>query len=79
MPSIEGDMHRREFLAVLAATTVTPQLAAQAQPTGRTYRIGMVEPVSAQLNATNLAALRRGLEELGYAEGRLAVSDFAVD
>jgi hypothetical protein len=79
MPSIEGDMRRREFLAVLAATTVTPQLAAQAQPTGRTCRIGMVEPVSAQLNATNLAALRRGLEELGYAEGRLAVSDFAVD
>jgi hypothetical protein len=43
-------MHRREFLVALAATTATPQLAAQAQPAGRTYRIGMVEPVSAQLN-----------------------------
>jgi putative ABC transport system substrate-binding protein len=68
-------MHRREFLAVLAAT-ITPQLAAQAQPTGRTYRIGMVEPVSAQLNATNLAALRRGLEELGYVEGRNVFFDY---
>ena len=69
-------MRRREFLAVLAATTVTPQLGAQAQPTGRTYRIGFVEPVSAQLNATNLAALRRGLEELGYVEGRNLVFDY---
>jgi putative tryptophan/tyrosine transport system substrate-binding protein len=69
-------MHRREFLAALAATTVTPQRAAQAQPAGRTYRIGMVEPTSAQLNATNLAALRRGLEELGYVEGRHFLFDY---
>jgi putative ABC transport system substrate-binding protein len=69
-------MHRREFLAALAAATATPQLAAQAQPAGRTYRIGMVEPVSAQLNATNLAALRRGLEELGYIEGRNLFFDY---
>jgi putative tryptophan/tyrosine transport system substrate-binding protein len=69
-------MHRREFLAALAAATATPQLAAQAQPAGRTYRIGMVEPVSAQLNATNLAALRRGLEELGYVEGRHFLFDY---
>jgi putative ABC transport system substrate-binding protein len=69
-------MHRREFLLAFAATTVTPQLAAQAQPTGRTYRIGIVEPISAQLNTTNLAALRRGLEELGYVEGRNFVFDY---
>jgi putative ABC transport system substrate-binding protein len=69
-------MHRREFLAALAATTVTPQLAAQAQSAGRTYRIGMIEPVSTQLNATNLAALRRGLEELGYVEGRHFLFDY---
>ena len=69
-------MHRREFLAALAATSMTPQLAARAQPTVRTYRIALVEPTSAQLNATNLAALRRGLEELGYAEGRNLVLDY---
>ena len=69
-------MHRREFLAAFAATTVMPQLAAQAQPTGRTYRIGMVEPISVQLNETNLAALRHGLEELGYVEGRNLVLDY---
>jgi len=69
-------MHRREFLAALAATSMTPQLAARAQPTVRTYRIAVVEPTWAQLNATNLAALRRGLEELGYAEGRNLVLDY---
>ncbi|MBR1237863.1 hypothetical protein [Bradyrhizobium sp. AUGA SZCCT0182] len=69
-------MHRREFLAALVATSVTPQRAAQAQPTRRTYRIAVVEPTSAQLNTTNLAALRRGLEELGYAEGRNLVLDY---
>jgi putative ABC transport system substrate-binding protein len=69
-------MHRREFLTALAATTLTPQLAAKAQPTGPTYRIGMVEPISAKLNAPNLAALRRGLEELGYVEGRNFVFDY---
>src|ERR1700722_19916360 len=50
-PSIEVDMLRRDFLAALAATIATPQLAAQAQRAGRPYRIGMVEPISAQLNA----------------------------
>ncbi len=69
-------MRRREFLGALAATTITSQLAAQTQPGGRTYRIGMVEPISAQLNAPNLAALRRGLEELGYVEGRNFVFDY---
>jgi putative tryptophan/tyrosine transport system substrate-binding protein len=69
-------MHRRTFLAALATATIAPQLAAEAQPTGRTYRIGIVEPISAQLNASNLAALRRGLEELGYVEGRNLVVDY---
>ncbi len=69
-------MHRREFLIALSATTVTHQLPAHAQSTGRTFRVGIVEPISAQLNTTNLAALRRGLEELGYVEGRNFVFDY---
>lgn len=69
-------MHRREFLVACVATTAATQFPVQAQPTARTYRIGMVEPVSAQLNATNLAALRRGLEELGYVEGRNLILDY---
>jgi ABC-type uncharacterized transport system substrate-binding protein len=69
-------MHRRDFLVAFAATTAIPPLVAQAQPTGRTYRIGIVEPVSAQLNTTNLAGLRRGLEEFGYVEGRNLIFDY---
>ena len=69
-------MHRRTFLAALATATIAPQLAAEAQPAGRTYRIGIIEPISAQLNASNLSALRRGLEELGYVEGRNLVVDY---
>jgi putative ABC transport system substrate-binding protein len=69
-------MRRRAFLSALAATTVAPQFIAQAQPTGRTYRIGLVEPILAQLNATNLTALRSGLEELGYVGGRNLFFDY---
>jgi hypothetical protein len=33
------------------------------------FRIGVVETISAELNAVNLAAFRRGLQELGYVQG----------
>ena len=64
-----ASMRRREFLGAIggaAAWTVT----ARAQPVGKTYRIGIAEVISAELNAANLKALRKGLQELGYVEGR---------
>src|SRR5215207_9962806 len=65
---MRGDrMRRREFLA--AVTSAWP-LAARAQEPGRTFRIGMAEPVSAELNAAYLAAFRQELKRLGYVEGR---------
>ena len=52
-------------------------LAARAQHTpGKIYRIGMVEPISAELNAGNLAAFRQGLQDLGYVEGRNFVLEY---
>ena len=45
-------------------------LGARAQESGRTFRIGMAEPVSAELNAAYLAAFRQELKRLGYVEGR---------
>jgi putative tryptophan/tyrosine transport system substrate-binding protein len=62
-------MRRRAFLIALGSTTAWP-LCPRAQQAGKTFRIGMVEPISAELNSANLAAFRRGLHELGYIEGR---------
>jgi putative ABC transport system substrate-binding protein len=49
---------------------------ASAQPSDHVWRIGLVETTSAELNATNLAAFRRGLQELGYTEGRNLVLEY---
>lgn len=42
----------------------------------RTWRIGMLEAIPAAQNAANLDALRRGLREHGYIEGRDLVIDY---
>ncbi len=69
-------MRRREFIAGLFGGTLPAwPLAAQAQLT-RVWRIGILETTSPQLNASNLAALRRGLQELGYQEGRNYVLEY---
>ena len=68
-------MRRRAFLIALGTTTAWP-LCPRAQQAGKTFRIGMVEPISAELNSANLAAFRRGLHELGYIEGRNLVLEY---
>src|SRR5262249_38926927 len=40
------------------------------QQPGKVYRIGVLEPASAAEGAGGLEALRQGLRELGYVEGR---------
>jgi len=67
---------QRIGLAVVVAVGLTlAPLLAGAQQTGRVYRIGVLETLSATLNATNLDAFRQGLRELGYVEGR----DFVIE
>jgi putative tryptophan/tyrosine transport system substrate-binding protein len=63
-------MDRRTFLASTSAVLFAAPLAAEAQPAGKVYRIGVLEPTSMALNAANLDAFRQGLRELGYVEGR---------
>jgi putative tryptophan/tyrosine transport system substrate-binding protein len=64
-------MRRRRFIAVVALGGLAAAAgASHAQQAGKTYRIGMVEPVSAELNAPYLAAFRLALQDLGYVEGR---------
>ncbi len=68
-------MKRRSVLSSLAAlaTAHPADLFAQA---GRIWRIGILETVAPELNARNFEALRRGLQERGYAEGRNMQIDY---
>ncbi len=68
-------MRRRKFLGVLAGATAWP-LTAQAQQTGKIYRIGMLEQASRALNGANLNAFLRGLHEFGYNEGQNLVIEY---
>jgi len=57
-------MERRTFLAAMAGALLVLPLAAQAQPAGKVWRIGV-------LGLKSLAqALLQGLRELGYIEGK---------
>src|SRR5262249_61590027 len=69
-------IRRREFITLLSGAVVALPLAAHGQQDGQTFRIGMLETISAELNATNLAAFRRGLHELGYTEGRNLILEY---
>jgi putative ABC transport system substrate-binding protein len=62
-------MNRREFILALGGAVAWP-LAARAQQPTKSYRIGMLETISAALNAPHLDAFRKGLRELGYVEGK---------
>ena len=61
-----------EFISLLggAAASLAWPFAAHSQPTARVWRIGVLETVPTDLNVANFDALRRGLRELGYVEGR---------
>src|SRR5829696_3936671 len=64
-------MKRRGFITVVALAGLAAAAgASHAQQALKTYRIGMVEPVSAELNKAYLAAFRLALRDLGYVEGQ---------
>jgi putative ABC transport system substrate-binding protein len=61
--------NRRTFIAGIAAILSAP-LAAQEKETEREYRIGVLDTVAEPPNAANMAQLRKGLQDLGYVEGK---------
>jgi putative ABC transport system substrate-binding protein len=69
-------MRRREFVQVAAVASVGVPLAARAQPAGKVYRVGILEPITAAQNAANFGALREGLRSLGYVEGKNLVIEY---
>ena len=66
-------MNRRQFAWGVAGLLVARRAAAQAP--GKVYRIGVLEPVPAASNPY-LEALRQGLREVGYAEGKNLVLEY---
>jgi putative tryptophan/tyrosine transport system substrate-binding protein len=62
-------MRRREFLALVASAAVSwPRVVLAQQPAIPV--IGVMSPLSIATAARNLAALRNGLRDLGYTEGK---------
>jgi putative ABC transport system substrate-binding protein len=69
-------MDRRRFIGGVARGLLAAPLAARAQQAGKVYRIGILEAITASQNAANLDALRKGLWDLGYVEGRNLILEY---
>jgi len=69
-------MYRRTFFGRVAGALLGAAFAARAQPAAKIYRIGVLETIPAAQNAANLDALRKGLRDLGYIEGRNLAIDY---
>jgi putative tryptophan/tyrosine transport system substrate-binding protein len=69
-------MDRRTFVGGLAGGLLAAPFAARAQQVAKVYRIAILETIPAARNAANLDALRKGLRDLGYVEGRNLVIEY---
>jgi putative ABC transport system substrate-binding protein len=61
---------------VLALALLLQPRGSEAQTATKTYRIGLLEVVSAAANGQNRVAFRQGLKELGYVEGQSFVLEY---
>jgi ABC-type uncharacterized transport system substrate-binding protein len=71
-------MRRREFMALVGGTAVAWPLAARAQPSDRMRRVvvAMIMTENDPQSPLNVRAVRHGLTESGWAEGRDLKLDF---
>ena len=61
---------RREFITLLSGAAAAWPLAARAQPSGKVHRIGFLGAFSNGEFSGRVDALRTGLRQLGYEEGK---------
>jgi putative ABC transport system substrate-binding protein len=69
-------MDRRAFIAAVTGGLLAAPLAAEAQTADRVYRVGFLGQTSAPDLARQTAALRQGLRDLGYEEGKNLVIEY---
>jgi putative tryptophan/tyrosine transport system substrate-binding protein len=69
-------VNRRAFLGGLASVALARPTVAAAQPPGKVYRIGFLGGGSPTGYAPHVAALRLGLQDHGYVEGRNVTLEF---
>lgn len=67
-------MDRRAFLWSFAGSLLAAPLAAEAQPTGKVYRLGWLHPVP--LPSEWMEGFRQGLREFGYVEGKDLIIEY---
>lgn len=65
----------RATVALIAAVLIVP-FAAAGQEATKVWRIGVLSPYSMAQDSPRLAALRAGLKDLGYVEGKNLVVDY---
>ena len=68
-------MDRRTFVGTLTLGLVAVPLPAEAQQTGKVWRIGVLG-TSPPVAAVSFEAFRKGLQELGYVEGQHVHLDY---
>ena len=64
------------LVVVIILNLFLAPLAVDAQPSEKVYRIGMLERTSKTLNAASLNGFLRGMQELGYVEGKHFVIEY---
>jgi len=74
--SLGEDMKRREFISLLGGAAVAWPLFATAQQAGKVPRIGYLGFGPSSARASQVEALRAGLRDLGYVEGKNVIIEF---
>src|SRR3954468_15280701 len=69
-------MQRRHFITLVGGMAAAWPLILYAQPPGRMARIGFLGSSSATGSAKSVEALRTGLRDLGYVEGKNVAIEF---
>ena len=69
-------MRQIGLAVVIPLNLLLAPLAVDAQPSEKVYRIGMLERTSKTLNAASVNGFLRGMQELGYVEGKHFVIEY---